>query len=315
MPDESDIRLREGDHVVHFYTSYDDAARIAATAVASALDANDAALLVPAQHHRSIVDRQLTAAGVDTTAAIASGALVELDAESLLSRFMVDGWPDRSRFRATVEPHVAPLFRGGRCVHAFGEMVNVLWDASNVAAAVELERLWNDLAATKRFALLCGYPSAAFASPQTADAFTHVCDAHTCVVDGAPPAADAEVMQRFAATPLAPNRARHLVTATLAEWDRVELLETCLLIVSELASNAVRYGSSDLTVGLAREGGAVRIEVGDASATEPTVREAATTDLGGRGLQMVDALTDRWGHTPCDQGKVIWAVVGAVDAP
>jgi anti-sigma regulatory factor (Ser/Thr protein kinase) len=85
---------------------------------------------------------------------------------------------------------------------------------------------------------------------------------------------------------------------------------TTELVVSELVTNAIRYGG----------GGALQLrlikdtvlicEVSDHSATAPHLRRARTYDEGGRGLLLVAQLTDQWGTRQTPTGKVIWAEQG-----
>ncbi|MHC3470773.1 SpoIIE family protein phosphatase [Streptomyces sp. 7R007] len=77
------------------------------------------------------------------------------------------------------------------------------------------------------------------------------------------------------------------------------------LIVSELATNAVRYGTQPITVRLLYDQTLI-CEVSDASSTSPHLRRAATTDEGGRGLYLVARFAQRWGTRYTSGGKVIW---------
>ncbi|WP_433887644.1 SpoIIE family protein phosphatase [Streptomyces sp. CA-111067] len=77
------------------------------------------------------------------------------------------------------------------------------------------------------------------------------------------------------------------------------------LIISELATNAVRYGSPPITVRMLYDRELI-CEVSDGSSTSPHLRRAATTDEGGRGLFMVARLAQRWGTRYTQRGKVIW---------
>jgi hypothetical protein len=89
----------------------------------------------------------------------AANDLIMVDAAEMLSRFMHDGMPDAVRFRDAMIPVIEQACRGRKeCViRAYGEMVDVLWQAGQTAAAIRLEMLWNQLAQTHSFALLCGY--------------------------------------------------------------------------------------------------------------------------------------------------------------
>ncbi|MER6124186.1 SpoIIE family protein phosphatase [Streptomyces sp. NPDC001795] len=106
--------------------------------------------------------------------------------------------------------------------------------------------------------------------------------------------------------PAAVAEVRALVTRQLAEWDLEELTFTTELILSELVTNAIRYGSGPIRVRMLRDRSLI-CEVFDASSTSPHLRYAAMTDEGGRGLFLVAQLAERWGTRYTPTGKVIWA--------
>ncbi|MFJ5971718.1 SpoIIE family protein phosphatase [Streptomyces sp. NPDC093060] len=93
---------------------------------------------------------------------------------------------------------------------------------------------------------------------------------------------------------------------TLLEWGLEEAAFATELIVSELVTNAVRYGSPPVGVRLLH-GRSLICEVSDGSGTSPRMRRAATTDEGGRGLFLVAQFAQRWGTRYTTHGKVIWA--------
>ncbi|MYR26050.1 MULTISPECIES: SpoIIE family protein phosphatase [unclassified Streptomyces] len=83
-------------------------------------------------------------------------------------------------------------------------------------------------------------------------------------------------------------------------------LDSADLLVSELVTNAVRYGTPPLTLRLILNR-SLTVEVGDSCATSPSLRHARVTDEGGRGLFIVSQLTDKWGTRRVRGGKAIWA--------
>ncbi|MFJ4624531.1 SpoIIE family protein phosphatase [Streptomyces sp. NPDC088812] len=91
----------------------------------------------------------------------------------------------------------------------------------------------------------------------------------------------------------------------LAAWGLEHLGFATELILSELATNAVRYGSPPITVRLLYDRTLI-CEVSDGSSTSPHLRRAAATDEGGRGLFLVARFAQRWGTRYTPQGKVIW---------
>ncbi|HEY9371755.1 SpoIIE family protein phosphatase [Streptomyces sp.] len=108
------------------------------------------------------------------------------------------------------------------------------------------------------------------------------------------------------ADPAAVGRVRQAASAQLAAWGLDAIVFTTELILSELVTNAIRYGGEPIRVRLLRDRGLI-IEVSDSSSTSPHLRYAATTDEGGRGLFLVAQLAERWGTRYTERGKVIWA--------
>ncbi|WP_079249084.1 SpoIIE family protein phosphatase [Streptomyces sp. IMTB 2501] len=106
--------------------------------------------------------------------------------------------------------------------------------------------------------------------------------------------------------PAAVSQVRSAVTGQLADWGLEELVFTTELILSELVTNAIRYGRGPIVVRLLRERTLI-CEVSDRSTTSPHLRYAATTDEGGRGLFLVAQLAERWGTRYIPNGKIIWA--------
>ncbi|MGG8408702.1 SpoIIE family protein phosphatase, partial [Streptomyces sp. 12297] len=108
------------------------------------------------------------------------------------------------------------------------------------------------------------------------------------------------------ADPAAVSRVRGASTAQLAAWDLDGIAFNIELVLSELVTNAIRYGAEPIRVRLMRDRGLI-CEVSDGSSTSPHLRYAATTDEGGRGLFLVAQFADRWGTRYTERGKVIWA--------
>ncbi|EFD71283.1 integral membrane sensor protein [Streptomyces lividans TK24] len=106
--------------------------------------------------------------------------------------------------------------------------------------------------------------------------------------------------------PAAVAEIRSQVTRRLAEWGLDELAFTTELILSELVTNAIRYGGETVHVRVVRDRSLI-CEVFDSSSTSPHLRYAAMTDEGGRGLFLVAQLAERWGTRYTPAGKVIWA--------
>ncbi|MFE6039054.1 SpoIIE family protein phosphatase [Streptomyces sp. NPDC056452] len=107
------------------------------------------------------------------------------------------------------------------------------------------------------------------------------------------------------ADPSAVATARAWARQRLADWSLDELTFGTELIVSELATNAIRYGKPPLELRLIN-GPTLTCEVRDSSLVAPHLRHAQTTDEGGRGLFICAELAHRWGARFTSEGKTIW---------
>jgi signal transduction histidine kinase/CheY-like chemotaxis protein len=150
--------------------------------IGSALAASSAGILIATPPHRDGVAQRLTARGLDVVGAGAQGRYVALDARDTLTRFMVDGWPDPARFDDTIGTLISKTQERAPRIHAFGEMVALLWAEGNREAAIRLEELWNELATRMPFSLLCAYPIEAFHDTSHAKPFAEMSSTHSRVI-------------------------------------------------------------------------------------------------------------------------------------
>jgi anti-sigma regulatory factor (Ser/Thr protein kinase) len=124
-----------------------------------------------------------------------------------------------------------------------------------------------------------------------------------------------------AACPLGTNAqsgraARRFTRTTLREWGLGSLADDAEAIVGEFVANAVSHAARTAASGqpiglrLLRRSGEVMCAVLDPSDNAPVLRAPDRTDEAGRGLQMVDALSDVWGWSPVTgRGKAVWAIL------
>lgn len=146
-------------HAVQFYNDDASLARIVAGFLAEGLAKGDPAVVIATPKHRVMIEAELARRSVNIEELKRLGDFVVLDARATLAAFMADGIPHAETFQHVVGQMMNQLCSGRRnCViHAYGEMVNVLWKDGLSAAAIRLETLWNELANTHDFKLLCGY--------------------------------------------------------------------------------------------------------------------------------------------------------------
>ncbi|MGW1492198.1 MULTISPECIES: SpoIIE family protein phosphatase [unclassified Streptomyces] len=110
---------------------------------------------------------------------------------------------------------------------------------------------------------------------------------------------------RLPREPRSVGRARELARAQLVTWGLEALVDTVELLVSELVTNALRYGEDEIRLRLLRDRTLV-CEVWDAGLVQPRRRRARDTDEGGRGLQLVGLLSAAWGSRRTPRGKTVW---------
>lgn len=140
-------------------------------------------LVIAGQEHAAGFTAELERLGIDVAAAVRDHRLVVLDARATLARFVVDGTIDRQLFRRTAEAAmraVRPLAGAG--MRAFGEMVGILWEDGSTDAAMELERLWNELRAEQPFGIFCAYPIDVFDAAFHAGAVDRLLCSHSRLV-------------------------------------------------------------------------------------------------------------------------------------
>ncbi|MET9883354.1 SpoIIE family protein phosphatase [Streptomyces sp. NPDC006430] len=106
--------------------------------------------------------------------------------------------------------------------------------------------------------------------------------------------------------PAAVSVVRSACARRLADWGLEDIAFTTELILSELITNAIRYGTEPIRVRLLYDRSLI-CEVSDGSSTSPHLRRAEATDEGGRGLFLVAQFAERWGTRYTARGKIIWS--------
>jgi len=134
--------------------------------------------------HRGRILEELTRLEIPADAL--TQRFVAVEASEALSRFMLDGLPDPSRFNAVVRDLLSAAQGSVRSafnpVAAFGEMVAVLWAEGKREAAVQFEQLWSDFTRAHSMSLLCAYPLAYFSRTEDQHLFSQICMEHSSVV-------------------------------------------------------------------------------------------------------------------------------------
>ncbi|MFJ4777634.1 SpoIIE family protein phosphatase [Streptomyces sp. NPDC088762] len=118
---------------------------------------------------------------------------------------------------------------------------------------------------------------------------------------------DKVVVLDLSSDPSVVAHARRHTTDQLTAWGLEEAAFVTELLVSELVTNAIRYGEPPIQLRLIHEDTTLICEVSDASHTAPHMRRARIFDEGGRGLLLIAQLAERWGTRHAPVGKTIWA--------
>jgi signal transduction histidine kinase len=169
-------------HFVQFYEAEPFLCSTVTDFMEVGLREGQSVVAVATASHRDAFSRLLEERGHDTAALTRDGRLLLLDARATLAKFMRDGMPDQGLFgRLTDELWRRLDVAAGMRLRAYGEMVDLLWQDGNGAAALRLEELWNDLGARHPVTLLCTYAIGGFDDVGDRSAFQRICRTHSHV--------------------------------------------------------------------------------------------------------------------------------------
>ncbi|MFI9099123.1 ATP-binding protein [Streptomyces fildesensis] len=119
---------------------------------------------------------------------------------------------------------------------------------------------------------------------------------------------------RLTSRPESASTARRLAVSVLRQWSLPQLSDTVELLVSELVGNAVRHtGARTFGIRMLHRRGWIRVEVRDPSRALPCLLPVRELDVSGRGLFLVDKLSDRWGVDLQPRGKTTWFELRVLD--
>ena len=172
-------------HAVQFYRDDNGLLTTVSRFVREGLGAKQPIIVIATAEHRASLAQRLVHDGLPRDYFEREGLLWLLDAREVLATFMDGRVPNPDRFRASVGDLITAAratCAGGRTVRAYGEMVDILWKEGNPEGAIRLEGLWNMLAASEHFMLLCGYSMGNFYKECGGFDIGDVCKAHAKVL-------------------------------------------------------------------------------------------------------------------------------------
>ena len=147
------------DHIVQLYQDQGFLNRAVCRFAGAALANGEGIILVPTLTHWNAIRPRLEAEGVNVEAVRQRGQLTVVDADEFLPRFMRDAMPDSPVFLGLAADVIGRARAGGRYpkVRWWGEMVDVLWERGDVAASMNLEDLFDQLAKRHEIAIFCSF--------------------------------------------------------------------------------------------------------------------------------------------------------------
>lgn len=185
LPEQNDAstEVRLGEHFVQFYEEDTFLVEEVLGFIGTGLWAGEAGVVIAPKARLADLEQRLKQNGLGNgSKPLYAGEYFFLDADEILSRVMVDDWPDEDRFNQVIGSVIERASNDGQVhVRTYGEMVALLCAEGKHQAALRIEQLWNKLAAHHSFSLLCAYPMSAFSKEEDGRLFHDVCCAHSHV--------------------------------------------------------------------------------------------------------------------------------------
>src|SRR6267142_577209 len=173
-------------HLVQLYSDDGLLLDVLCRFMGGAMAVGDGALIVATKAHHDGLAARMKARGLDPSNAISEGRFIQLNAEEVLPRFVVDGHVDDARFMELIGGVLTQVRNACESkdsrIAVFGELVARLWAEGKPQEAIRVEQLWNELARNHQFSLLCAYPITGFDNDRHIEPFLKMCAQHSGVV-------------------------------------------------------------------------------------------------------------------------------------
>ena len=237
------------DHFVQLYQETGALAGAVSEYVAEGLRRGEAAVIIATPEHRAAFLRNI--------GPVRDGQLEVLDASDTLTKFMANGMPQWKPFHEVVGGLIAELRLRYPTVRAYGEMVDVLWQRGERAAAIRLEEYWNDLGRLQTFSLFCAYRMDPLDRDLYGGPLESICKVHSHLIpargaqdfDEAVRTASSKVLDQPLAQLLLSLAANHQVPGAQMSagqaalfWLRQNMPRTADKVLSELRASASTAG-------------------------------------------------------------------------
>lgn len=174
-----------GRHEVVFYSNDWQLLDHLSQFIAASLNAGNGAVVVATGAHRQNLARSLETSGVDISAALEQGRYIAVDVAELLSTCMVNDAIDSNSFLQGFGQLISQAADAAKTEHprvaVFGEGPDLLWKQGNIKAAIQDEKLGNQLASTYAVDILCGYSLNNVRGVAAVDVLQQICAEHTAL--------------------------------------------------------------------------------------------------------------------------------------
>ena len=223
-------------HLARLYRDSGELAESVALYLREGLAQGEAGVVIARPAHRSAL-----------AAKLGSEAVVMLDAEDTLARFMANGMPQWQAFHAAIGGLIAELRLTHPAVRAYGEMVDVLWQRGSREAALRLEEYWNELGRLQTFSLFCAYRMDPCDPALYNGALQSICKVHSHTIPASDPRRFDEAVQAASRKVLDPELCSILGTAmpdgqATLFWLRQNMPRSAEKVFSELRAGAAPAG-------------------------------------------------------------------------
>ncbi|MEP7377102.1 MAG: MEDS domain-containing protein [Chitinophagaceae bacterium] len=169
------------DHVVQIYEDKGNFLDILTGFVGEGINSDDSVIVIATKEHIEGLERRLITHGLYVDFLIHEHRYIPVDADELLSAFMVKDWPDPDLFKKEINKLIEYAGEKGRKIRAFGEMVALLWSRGQNGATVQLEHLWNHFKEKNHLSLFCAYPKSGF-TQDINNSINQICGCHTTMI-------------------------------------------------------------------------------------------------------------------------------------
>jgi hypothetical protein len=169
------------DHVVQIYKNDEAFLDLLSGFVDNGIKLGESIIVIATNEHLAGLSERLGMLGHSVPELISTHKYFPLDAETILSKFMVNDWPDENLFNELVASLIVNAKTNSNKVRAFGEMVALLWAKGQIGATIRLEHLWNMFCEKEAFCLFCAYPESGF-TQDASESVMHICGAHSKMI-------------------------------------------------------------------------------------------------------------------------------------